>query len=124
MIIQNEELNQELENLRSLKKVQKVEILALKDSNQKLATEIAVNLKTIAEKDVQLRNIMKFQDEPQDMQEGEMSVEQKKQLYFAQMELERVRKLITCKACNEREKEVILLTCFHCFCEKCVDKNF
>lgn len=70
----------------------------------------------MAEKDVMLRNVMKHENDSGNHQEGDLSLDQKKQFYFTQMELDRLRKIIVCKACNDREKEVILLSCFHCFC--------
>lgn len=32
------------------------------------------------------------------------------------MELDRLKKIMNCKACNDKEKEVILTSCGHCFC--------
>lgn len=40
------------------------------------------------------------------------------------IELKRLQRIIQCKACNVREKEQILTTCFHAFCKTCIDKNF
>ena len=41
--------------------------MALKDSNAKLATEISINLKTIAEKELMIRNVIRSEN---DMNEG------------------------------------------------------
>ncbi len=39
------------------------------------------------------------------------------------LENDKLKKMIKCSICNNRDKSVILLKCFHTFCKECVDKN-
>lgn len=109
--------------LQDKSEFQNTHILALKDSNGKLQREVAHNVSALAEKDMIIRNALKVRED-EGRGEGTLDLDQKKQFYILQMELERLRKIVMCKGCNDREKEVVLLTCYHSFCQQCVDKNF
>lgn len=121
LIQKNSEISNKIENLKIDSDLKKNRILAIKESNKKLTKEISSNLILINEKELVIKNILEIKNINKN--EEDLTINQKEHFYLNLLELKNLRKIVECKACKIRQKEVILTTCFHTFCGECIDKN-
>ncbi len=97
---------------------------ALEESNEKLSKEISANFILLNEKEIIIKNILDNTNNfKMDSGDDQLNNHQKEQFYLNLLELKRLRKIVECKACKVKQKEVILTTCFHTFCHECIEKN-
>lgn len=97
-------------------------IQAVENSIVKLSSQISDNLSVIAEKESIIKSVIS-ESRNQGGDIPDISSAQKEEYFINKLELKRLRGLIICKVCNINEKTTVLTTCFHTFCEDCVQQK-
>jgi len=97
-------------------------IQATEVSISKLSSQISDNLSVIAEKESIIKSIISSSRGHDGSPEDASNIH-KEEYFVNKIELKRLRDLLICKVCNVNEKSVVLSTCFHTFCENCVQQK-
>lgn len=97
-------------------------IQGIEASVSKLSSQIADNLSIIAEKESIIKSVI-ASSRSNTGELPDVSNSQKEEYFINKLELRRLRDLLICKVCNVNEKTVVLSSCFHTFCEDCVQQK-
>lgn len=89
-------------------------------SHLRLREEIASNLQTLAEKNATITHLL------EGAAGGNSSLNrvQLEEYLQTQHQLVALKRQATCSVCEERPRNVVLDTCFHSFCDVCVENRF
>lgn len=90
---------------------------ALENSIKQNSKEISLLRKDATEKTKMLEQFLKASRAGEGLDQKDLSQEQ---IIYERMELKRMRRLLTCPVCEKKEKDVIIMKCFHTFCDDCI----
>ena len=93
----------------------------LEQSKLKLSKQISENLDSIAEKELLLKKLLNT--EGVKGLKGDVTDVNRNELIVNKLEIQRMKNLVQCKVCKDRDINVLLKNCYHTFCRKCIEQK-